>query len=272
MTGKEILSADLLDILFDNRNKQYGAYTLRRYYENRMSVALFSTLLLAGVVIFFVQRGGSSEAVDVFNNGKEVIVREYVLPQKPVVPEPPKPQPAVAPAQPKIATAKLNTRIEIVRNTAQVFTDVTQVRDQAIGATNIVGRPPIGVQLPQFPESKTGGGGGRVDSGASEPPFVPQASDPEFPGGMKAWIRFLQGNLRTPDGLQAGDKVTVLMRFLVASDGKVTGIEVVQSGGSEYDSEVMRALKKMPNWKPAMQNGYAVARQFTQPVTFVGLE
>jgi len=271
MTGKEILSADLLDILFDNRNKQYGAYTLRRYYENRMSVALFSTLLLAGIVIFFVQRGGLAEAV-AFNRGNEVIVREYVLPQKPVVPEAPKPQPAPAPAQPKIATAKLNTRIEIVRTTAQVFTDVTQVRDQAIGAANIVGRQPIGVQLPQLPQSKTGGNGGPLDSGAAERPFIPQSSDPEFPGGMKAWIRFLQGNLRTPDGLQAGDKVTVMMRFLVASDGKVTGIAVVQSGGSEYDSEVMRALKKMPQWKPAMQNGYAVARQFTQPVTFVGLE
>jgi len=52
----------------------------------------------------------------------------------------------------------------------------------------------------------------------------------------------------------------------------VTNFEVIQSAGGMYDNEVIRVLKKMPKWKPAIQNNQPVARYFTQPVTFMGLE
>jgi len=63
-----------------------------------------------------------------------------------------------------------------------------------------------------------------------------------------------------------------LIKFIVDADGSVTGFTVVRSGGYAFDNEVIRVLRKMPKWKPAIQNGHAVTVSFTQPVTFVGLE
>ena len=75
-----------------------------------------------------------------------------------------------------------------------------------------------------------------------------------------------------PDDLQAGEKKKVLIRFQVDADGSVTGFEVLQSAGNTYDNEVIRVLKKMPKWKPAIQNNLPVSRSFTQPVIFMGVE
>jgi protein TonB len=55
-------------------------------------------------------------------------------------------------------------------------------------------------------------------------------------------------------------------------DGSISNIEIIQSGGDNYDKEVIRVLRKMPKWTPAMQNGMRVSTYFTQPVTFVGVE
>ena len=61
------------------------------------------------------------------------------------------------------------------------------------------------------------------------------------------------------------------MRFAVGTDGHITQFEIVQSGGDSFDKEVIRVLKKMPDWEPAVQNGHHVSVMFTQPVTFMSL-
>ena len=75
-----------------------------------------------------------------------------------------------------------------------------------------------------------------------------------------------------PEELESGERKKVEIRFIVSAEGFVTRFEVVQSAGSSFDNEVIRVLKKMPKWKPAVQNGLAVARSYTQPVTFIGVE
>ena len=75
-----------------------------------------------------------------------------------------------------------------------------------------------------------------------------------------------------PASLGKDELKTVRINFKVDVDGTVTGFTVLQSAGREFDNEVIRVLKKMPRWKPAMQNGRPVAVPFTQPVTFVGVE
>jgi protein TonB len=78
---------------------------------------------------------------------------------------------------------------------------------------------------------------------------------PEFPGGAQAWIAFLNKHLQAPDELNAGERKTTLVRFLVSEDGSIMSFEILQSAGSAFDNEVIRVLKKMPKWKPAVQKG-----------------
>ena len=93
---------------------------------------------------------------------------------------------------------------------------------------------------------------------------------PEFPGGMEALQRFLGKNLRMPGrDLEPGTKIKVMAKFVVDENGNISAAQTVQSGGIEFDNEVLRVLKKMPKWKPGRQNGRNVSVYFYLPVTFL---
>ncbi len=85
-------------------------------------------------------------------------------------------------------------------------------------------------------------------------------------------MAFLNRYLSTPDELEAGQKRNVVVRFSVGTDGTISQFEIMQSGGDTFNNEVIRVLKKMPKWKPAVQNGHHVPVMFTQPVTFMAYE
>ncbi|MEO6071047.1 MAG: energy transducer TonB [Chitinophagaceae bacterium] len=96
------------------------------------------------------------------------------------------------------------------------------------------------------------------------------AKAPAFPGGYEVLLRFLNKNLKPPPELKEGEKRTVVAQFLVAADGKVDEYQITQSGGLYFDNELLRVLKRMPYWKPAIENGQPVSAIVTQEVTFIG--
>jgi protein TonB len=95
---------------------------------------------------------------------------------------------------------------------------------------------------------------------------------PQFPGGEAAWIAFLKRYLQAPEDLEPGQRVEVVVQFWVDVDGSVSRTSVMKSGGSSFDKEVLRVIKKMPKWEPALQHGNPVAVPYSQPVTFMGVE
>jgi protein TonB len=121
-----------------------------------------------------------------------------------------------------------------------------------------------------------------TSTGTNTPPANPEPPEqaivehpeenPEFPGGMEAWTKYLQRMLRVPDDLEPGDRKTVKVRFVVSKEGEITDVIITQSAGVMFDKEVLRVIAKMPKWKPGKQRGKPVSSYFTQPVTFQGLE
>ncbi|HYH14112.1 MAG TPA: energy transducer TonB, partial [Flavisolibacter sp.] len=91
---------------------------------------------------------------------------------------------------------------------------------------------------------------------------------PAFPGGELVWTSFLRRNLNPPAELKAGESKEVVVQFLVAADGTVSDIRIIQSAGPSFDKEVLRVLKRMPKWKSAIENGRPVDAIVTQSVTF----
>jgi protein TonB len=267
MTSDEILKAAPLDLLFENRNKLYGAYPLRKYYHQRLTTAVGISLLVAAGLLFFICEYNKASGIQFMERGPddEVVLRVQHIPEQPVVPEPPQaPQPQ-KPA-PQVAQQR-HTTIRITSDPVDV-TDVptqTDLKTTAIAATTTAGVPAV-VDIPAIPSGTE----------APKPPKksteVLVSAAPQFPGGTDAWAAFLSRHLQVPDELEAGVKKTVMVRFSVSETGAVTGFEVVQSGGALFDAEVIRVLKKMPKWKPAIKNGQPVAVPFTQPVTFVAVE
>jgi periplasmic protein TonB len=268
MTSHEILKADLLDILFDNRNKQYGAYALRRQYNSRLTMALGIALSSILLLFFFLKPG--STATNYVESEKED-VRLIDIPRiPPKIPEPPV-RPTPPPPQ-NIAQSSLTEKMLLVENPDpdKEFKPIDEIKLTAISTNNVEGAIVPEIQTVIKPEPSNASQTTNKDN--NETRFVPLEKGPEFPGGPQAWANFLNRYLQTPADLEAGEKKIVLISFLVDADGSVTGFKVVRSGGKDFDNEVIRVLKKMPKWKPAIQNGHPVVVPFTQPVTFVGFE
>ncbi|MGE5107119.1 MAG: energy transducer TonB [Sphingobacteriales bacterium] len=95
---------------------------------------------------------------------------------------------------------------------------------------------------------------------------------PSFPGGMEALQNFLRKHLRTPDELEAGQRASVKVKFIVGYEGEIYGYEVVQTGGDAFDAEVIRVLKKMPKWIPGIYKGQNVSVYYVIPVKFEAIE
>jgi TonB family protein len=94
-------------------------------------------------------------------------------------------------------------------------------------------------------------------------------SSAAFPGGEEVWMNFLKRNLNPPAELKTNEKKVVQVQFIVNGDGSIKEVEIVQSAGPSFDKEVIRVLKRMPYWKPAVENGRRVNAVITKSITFI---
>lgn len=266
MTNKEILQADLLDILFEHRNKLYGAYALRKTYSHRLGIALgvaLSTVLLFILMSFMNKKDGGNEERkhnDVF------ILKPLEIPQdKPKEPDPPrdKPKPqAQADYQKIIVVPDIEADTNIVTN--------DDLENRNIGNKNIDGDTPNDIVQAKA-GSNEGGDVVTKEPEKKDEPLGP-SREPSFPGGPAAWLTFLQRYLQAPADVEPGQRIEVHVRFWIDIDGNVSRAEITKSGGSAFDKEVLRVMKKMPKWEPALQAGSPIAVAYQQPVIFIGQE
>ena len=266
MTSQQILQADILDILFEHRNKTYGAYQLRKEYSRQLFKAVVTAVCPAVLLLFFF-RPDYAKAVTGADTGKVVVVTDIrALPEQkkqdlPKLPEPPKTQ-----ARQQNFTDQLVLKKEITNPPPSmddlakaIISNVTTPGEDAPAM-----QPPVAETKEAAPQTAAAAPEAKKD-------VVPD-KQPQFPGGMQAWSAFLSKNLHAPQDLESGEKRIVVIRFHVAEDGSVTNFQVERSAGTAFDEEVIRVLKKMPKWTPAMKAGQPVSVSFTQPVTFMGVE
>ena len=267
MTNKEILQADLLDILFEHRNKLYGAYALRKTYSRRLGLALGVALSIVLLFILMSFINKKDHRNDDRSRGDDVKITHLIIPEdKPKEPDPPREKPKQQTAQSDfqkiIFVPDKEADPEIVENEKLRITD--------IGDKTLDGKEPDGLANTQTESNGTGDSVVKEPEKKAEPPGPTR--DPSFPGGSAAWLKFLQRILQAPEDVEPGKRIEVLIRFWVDIDGSVSRAEIIKSGGTAFDKEVMRVMKKMPKWEPALQAGRPIAVAFQQPVIFIGEE
>lgn len=121
------------------------------------------------------------------------------------------------------------------------------------------------VVAPVSPEAKEA----PADSTAKEEVFMVAEQMPEFPGGMKELLKFLQDNLKYPENAMKNNvQGRVIVQFVVEKDGTLTEFKVARSVDPDLDAEALHVLQTMPKWKPGMQRGKIVRVKFTVPVSF----
>ncbi|GAO41470.1 energy transducer TonB [Flavihumibacter petaseus] len=271
METNKILSADVLDIIFDGRNKAYGAYDLRKTYNKRMTTALIATAAILLLVFL-----GSLLANNLGKNRKnvEMVVNDVQLEdiKKQEQPEPPPPPPPPKPEPPKVEMAKF-TPPKIVKD-EEVKEDekppeVEKLEDTKIGTINQEGLKDEGIVAP--PASDEGKGVVEAPKKVEEDwdkTFTKVEIESEYPGGASAWQRYLNKSLRYPqEAIDQEIQGTVVVQFIVDKEGNVSDVEAV-SGPKELHDEAVRVIKKSGKWTPAVQNGRQVKSYKKQPITF----
>ena len=121
------------------------------------------------------------------------------------------------------------------------------------------------VVAPVSPEAKEA----PADSTAKEDVFMVAEQMPEFPGGMKEMLKFLQENVKYPENAMKNNvQGRVIVQFVIEKDGTPTEFKVLRSVDPDLDAEALRVLQTMPKWKPGMQRGEVVRVKYTVPVSF----
>jgi len=269
MKPEMILESDLLDILFESRNKSYGAYILRKEYPKQLWKSLGIMLLLIGIslLISFYNNNRIKEKGEINFVSDSIVIHQYDLPkEKP-------PQPMARPSAPKPPAATIvNPPPVIVPDDMEnnKTPTVSELQNSIVGDSTKAGPS---VDFNSNPSLTDGNDKGKEEAKENNNNVQPEIVwspevRPEFPGGAEGWRRFLQKNLKPKESDQYY-KITVIVKFVVNEDGTISNLEIAQSGGQEFDNEVMRVMKKSPKWIAGSNGGRKVKVYHAQPVVFI---
>ncbi|QJX47147.1 TonB family protein [Hymenobacter taeanensis] len=268
-THTPLLSLD--DIVFEGRNKAYGAYVLRRIYGRHLYTAVLLATALTALLIAFpilIQHFWPSKTVSpgIIELPPPIIeLQDITLPKDKVAPQPAaRPRtvvvrppaetvPTVVPdalAKPPIEKPQSTVDVEGPVVVGPVATDGT-----GLGNVSNVGSGKDTFATPTAP--------------AEVKPFIHVEEMPDFVGGQAALAKYLQRHLRYPaSALRSSISGRVFVAFTVNSDGTIKDVEILKGLGYGTDEEATRVISAMPAWKPGRQNNRAVPVRYTLPITF----
>lgn len=272
MNTLDLRNATLDDMVFEGRNKAYGAFILRRLYNQHLArasaIAIVLSLLLLGAPLLLDR---------LF---PPMIEAAALLPDLPPAIQPIKPpkfesikpaepagsaQPIIRPPAVVIPTRVVKDNLvkpEIAKPDVADIGPIYDV-DETAGP---VGKPGTGTGV--------GSGKGSADSGSTKvaappAPFITAEVMPQFVGGNEALVRYMQKNLKYPPlALRNNIEGKVFISFTVQADGSIADVQVLKGLGFGADEEAVRVVKNMPSWVPGQQNKRSVAVRYNMPITF----
>jgi periplasmic protein TonB len=257
MKTKTLVLRHWEDVVFENRNKSYGAYMLRRAYSKRVilgwgiTVAFFAALLYLSDLTL----PNAADIIKPFDKPDkgEVNLTDIKLPPPKRKPEPTAPAPKAKSSGPIVVTT------EPVETEPAVIEHVAGVVD---GVEN-------GEAIEGIPDGTSGES--VVEPVVVTPPRVVDYAEvmPKYNGGTEAMMKFIKKKIHVPSSfryLENGG--TVYVKFIIRPDGKVTDVEVVRGISKDCDKEAARVISMMPPWLAGMQNGTPVSVRMVLPIRF----
>jgi len=246
------------DIVFEHRNKSYGAYVLRTGYSKNVSAAV--GIALALVVLFFAL----PYLIDLLTP-KEVVEKKDIkattisLDQPPPITpnQPPPPELKIPPPVKSIQyVAPKVTKKEVVEEEMPTIEEIKQVEvatETVEGPVTMTFEEPAPAVVEEDPNAI----------------YVAVEQNPSYEGGTAAMIKFLQKNMKYPSqARRMGIEGKVFVQFVVNKEGKISEVSVIKGIGSGCDEEAARVVSIMPPWRPGKQNGKVVNVRYVVPINF----
>jgi protein TonB len=262
----DIFTNQWLDIVFEGRNKAYGAYELRKTNNKTTVKALvlgaivFALAVSAPLIVSLLpDTSDDTEALDTKITAIKLPPKKEEI--KKDLPPPPPPPPKVD--QVKFVKPVVAKADEVTEEPPKIV----EIKDKKLGAETIKGDPdaeltvePVGTGTAAVVEE--------VDNQIYNTAGI--EVKPEFPGGMDKFYSYVGKNYQTPE--EEGLKGKVYVTFVVEKDGSLTDIKVIRDIGYGTGKEAIRVLNKCPRWNPGEQNGKKVRVLYSLPITIQSAE
>jgi len=256
------ISRERLELVFNNRNHDYGAYVIRRDYNQALLRAFFFTFLFFITIIFL------PSMIRYFSPEKKIILvppqegkfhlTEVILPEKPI-PLPEKSEPEFK--KPGGPTQQFTNLIVSENDSLEKMLTQEELLKLGLALKTTKSDSVIFKEELPDPEPKNTGETSKVHTWVEEMPV--------FPGGEAAMLQYLSTNIRYPSVAREGNLTGIVyISFVVDKNGEIDNIQLVKGIGGGCEEEAIRVIKKMPQWRPGKQNGQSVNVQYMLPVAF----
>ncbi|WP_276373423.1 energy transducer TonB [Chryseolinea sp. H1M3-3] len=263
MKTKELDSSTWEDIVFENRNKAYGAYYLRNTYRRNIVIAVaIAVTIIAFVLAFPVISEFFKDNTDAGEVELKQIKYNELAPPPPIDKNTPPPPKLDVPPPVKTIIKFLPPKVtekEIVEE--EEMPTIEEIKQNDTGAETMEGNGDIVFDEPVEEVLK--------EKGDEDVIFTIVEQQAEFPGGFEAMVKFLAKNMKYPAAARRmGVEGSVFVSFVIDREGNISDPQVIKGISAECDKEAIRVVQLMPPWKPGKQNGKPVRCRFVLPIKF----
>lgn len=280
----DLTSKEWRDLVFADKNKEFGAYQLRKDSDKRHNLAVLFTLI--GLVIVFIgilayskysDYKAEQEAIALQEEREKMAAAELLQQEEEPEPEPEVEEQKFEQEIPEVPEEVLAT----VQVTQIAIVDADKVKNEVMDMeTQKEDNTARGVVTQEGSDDADKFKAVTEQVVVKEPEpvkeekkeeeiFVAVEQPAEFPGGQAALMKWLSQNIRYPEAAQQNDiQGRVIVKFVVEKDGSIGQASIMKGVDKDLDREALRVVKKMPKWQPGKNNGVAVRSYFNLPVTF----
>ena len=267
MAKVDLTSQEWCDLIFEGRNKDYGAYKMRARAARRLNFSVVLVIVIAAVgfsiprLITMVtpeKKEVMTEVTTLSQLEEPEVKQEEVQKVQPVAPPPPALKSSIKFTAPVIKKDEEVADEDQMKSQEELTESKVTISIADVQGTDEEG----GVLVEDLKQVVT-------EAPVEEEVFDMVEQAPQFPGGQAELMSWLGKNIRYPVIAQEnGIQGRVICQFVVGSDGSVRDIKVMRGVDPSLDKEAIRVIQSMPKWIPGRQNGKAVSVRYTLPVTF----
>ncbi len=248
------------EVVFEKRNKNYGAYALRKNYDKTIVFILIGIVVSFGATFaaYNMSKSNPASEVKIPKSGEDSLIIDTPpidedLP--PVAPEPTKP--STAEMIENLPVIVVDEFVEEIAPTQQQMEETTAgSENNSDGGNDTFSQPEIGGEAPI-----------ETTEIIIEEPIVFVEEEAEYLGGYANMMKFIQEHLVYPQGdIEMGTQGRVTLKFVVEKNGEISNVSIIQSLSPDCDKAAIKVVRSMPNWKPGRNNGKVVRQWCTLPI------
>lgn len=256
MAKEKIKAPAFDDIVFENRNKEYGAYSLRKKYNRNVIIALIIGIIILGTAVIapYLNAKAAENKAKKAERQVEIKMENLDHPAEQVAPPPPPPPPPP-------------DAVQQARYVPPVVVD--SVKPEEVSQLMSADQAQVEVQNAEVIEEVAVVAEEVKENVDDAEPFVVVEEMPMFPGGETELLKYISDHTQYPEVAKENNiQGKVIVRFCVTSKGGVDKVEILKSVDPELDKEAIRVVKTLPAFKPGKQGGKPVPVWYMVPINF----